>query len=1329
MAENFGTGVSYVYDNNAYSYDTIIFQKQYPPLDTELNAVQQLQNIINKRSLYHLPSGWLNFKPFYTSSSLTNEFYTQDPTGAIPEYALVNGYVIQVTNTATSEINTNKIVLSDPPITGSKVSAVFLEVWRALLAPNSNTNKPPADTVIDPLNSISVYNSNVAWTAGNNGIVLYTDTGGIRWTEQLINTKYDLNSIFFIDDRIGWVVGDGGTLARTSNAGSTWIMIQSGVTDNLNAIHAISSIVGWAVGDSGVILKTANGITWVPQTSSITANLRSVYFLDANSGWAVGDSGTIIKTGDGGVTWTAQASGVTANLNSVFFYNAVWGIAVGDSGTIVRTCNGGSTWTTTGSFTTDLKKVLLIPDLDEYVNGEEVSSQFNGTNKNFTTVFSISKGDGYGVATIVPGDVQVTVKRPGDVDATYVAVDSVDGINGGVVLNLAPAAGSIVKVYYYHPLDSSVFKGYTWVVGEVSGGYGVVYRSTDWTTWTAELPGSGYDVLSVGFANKSSGWVVGDKLKIYHTNNGTDATVTWTEQLTNVLSRQVERIYKEGNTGAISGFLTDDMVHPDTNIETTKRVQVQYRIRVIDNVDPYNYPESGLGSDLIVSLGPNTTGAYNYTNMGTETGDYGLWRARCINTVDGYSWAVPMFFVTRRNSSSYDPSENANGSSTGTGVNLRLDGLTATQIVSNDILDVRRKVIIPSTTELLDKNFDALMKNQMKNRLHRSSVGGDHYGTELMQVDRLAGTSDDGGTVITGTLANALSGDIKSSAAVITLPDTDAPATARLLQSSKAMIAPSGIFHSNPNHFSATYNSGSSWNGKSIPGYWSGLGTSTVTFTYSAQANSQTEDVALINYQFTADYVSISTGSLTYVPSSPLMVKNVLTGNDPYYYHGVEEASAGKVIESWSSELTGYNNYAIVYPYDAVASVKRASPVELHFYKQITTTDLGGLDTSYTLTVDTTPFLYEVLTVSKINNVTSGFSYKIVNEDVTGSTLTVTSATGYQFVKDIVIEIIASVTFTSGVARNGGSVNFISGSKAIKDFCKSEALTTTLLSPSTKVAMTASWGNIAGMSSVETPSSLQQYVCWVDGVMTSVTTSTINSTLTTVSLTFTSPLITGTVVTVQVLTLMNDFDFNDADVGGLLIGYNYMPYQSESYLPSTLTVEPVVVSESMYVSSLGDGGSLTDRAPYDNPLLHLPINDANFFESQIYNIEPMRFSGFSIDSGFAKMPAFIPGSLGSSFVLSSATKDDLDRYFYSVCGTEFKFITDNLRVGEPRKIFIPILVRVKESSDGRLLKGEYLLMVVSRTAHTETDNYTGYETDGVSVMAMYRLPNKPISRV
>jgi hypothetical protein len=247
--------------------------------------------------------------------------------------------------------------------------------------------------------------------------------------------------------------------------------------------------------------------------------------------------------------------------------------------------------------------------------------------------------------------------------------------------------------------------------------------------------------------------------------------------------------------------------------------------------------------------------------------------------------------------------------------------------------------------------------------------------------------------------------------------------------------------------------------------------------------------------------------------------------------------------------------------------------------------------------------------------------------------------------------------------------------------------------------------------------------------MTEITVNAVNSTFTYVELTFSSPLITGTTVKVQVTTLMTDFDFNDAATGGLLIGYNYLPYQSVVYLPETLTVEPVIVSESMYVSSLGDGGSLKDKAPYDNPLLHLPINDANFVENQIYNIEPMRFSGFSIDSGFAKMPAFIPGSLGSSFVLSSILKDYRDRYFYSVCGTEFKFVTDNLKIGEPRKIFIPILVRVKESSDDTLLKGEYLMMIVSRTAYLETDNYTGYEADGVSVMAVYRLPNKPIARV
>src|SRR5512137_2744254 len=109
MAENFGTGVSFVDDPQNYNYDTVVFQKGKPILDTEVNLVQQIQNDLARRRLASFPSGWLSFKPFYTSSLLKNQFYTQNPSTAVPEYALVNGTVLHITNTHTSTTNANLI--------------------------------------------------------------------------------------------------------------------------------------------------------------------------------------------------------------------------------------------------------------------------------------------------------------------------------------------------------------------------------------------------------------------------------------------------------------------------------------------------------------------------------------------------------------------------------------------------------------------------------------------------------------------------------------------------------------------------------------------------------------------------------------------------------------------------------------------------------------------------------------------------------------------------------------------------------------------------------------------------------------------------------------------------------------------------------------------------------------------------------------------------------------------------------------------------------------------------------------------------------------------
>ena len=146
MSDNLGNGVSFVDDNQVYDYESVVFQQGKPPLDTELNVMQQLQSITSARQTYGLPSGWIALKKPYTDTALTNSFYTQNPIGSLPEYALVNGRVLKIVSSQAT--NANLITLNAAPTSGSAINGVFLEVWRDLLGPTYG-NKPAPETRAD----------------------------------------------------------------------------------------------------------------------------------------------------------------------------------------------------------------------------------------------------------------------------------------------------------------------------------------------------------------------------------------------------------------------------------------------------------------------------------------------------------------------------------------------------------------------------------------------------------------------------------------------------------------------------------------------------------------------------------------------------------------------------------------------------------------------------------------------------------------------------------------------------------------------------------------------------------------------------------------------------------------------------------------------------------------------------------------------------------------------------------------------------------------------------------------------------------------------------
>ena len=128
-----------------------------------------------------------------------------------------------------------------------------------------------------------------------------------------------------------------------------------------------------------------------------------------------------------------------------------------------------------------------------------------------------------------------------------------------------------------------------------------------------------------------------------------------------------ESVWKYGNVEYGNTNLDDDLRDPALSQETTRRVQIQYRIRV-------HGQGSGLGSSVALDVYPDGLGdpniygqgtasapvsPYPFVNMVDELGDPSLWRAgdgntnNGLGTVDGYVYAIPIAAVFRRNSSPF----------------------------------------------------------------------------------------------------------------------------------------------------------------------------------------------------------------------------------------------------------------------------------------------------------------------------------------------------------------------------------------------------------------------------------------------------------------------------------------------------------------------------------------------------------------------------------------------------------------------------------------------------------------------------------------------------
>lgn len=224
------------------------------------------------------------------------------------------------------------------------------------------------------------------------------------------------------------------------------------------------------------------------------------------------------------------------------------------------------------------------------------------------------------------------------------------------------------------------------------------------------------------------------------------------------------RIWANGNvkvpsaSDAILNYV-DDMLDGVVGAETTKRVQIQYRLRVIQGVDVFAYPAGIDDPTVVANTVPASAGspdgtatAFPYANQSPN--DAGLWRAgdgvptNGLGTVDGYMYAIPLAAVFRRNTAAFAKNTNQNGGVAFGGASDRPDGLFHDVIDERDLADLRRGISLGGASEyqeILEKNFGGLLDNALKTEWGQFGVGGGQEGHTMLAADEIGVSNANGG--------------------------------------------------------------------------------------------------------------------------------------------------------------------------------------------------------------------------------------------------------------------------------------------------------------------------------------------------------------------------------------------------------------------------------------------------------------------------------------------------------------------------------------------------------------------------------------------------------
>lgn len=198
--------------------------------------------------------------------------------------------------------------------------------------PESTLRLNPCDVT---LNGVSFPTNTDGWVAGEFGIILRTQDGGVTWQrqrnvhnlpkytrpelpeEEAIRQRIPplyIEDLFLIDvdfrsAQEGYVTGESGTLLQTTDAGETWTNIPSGSFNTLLSVTAApdDNRSDFATGVLGTLASVTSDAWQLDENirQDVLTWIRTASFApDGQFGVACGGKVTVLVTTDSGKSWT-----------------------------------------------------------------------------------------------------------------------------------------------------------------------------------------------------------------------------------------------------------------------------------------------------------------------------------------------------------------------------------------------------------------------------------------------------------------------------------------------------------------------------------------------------------------------------------------------------------------------------------------------------------------------------------------------------------------------------------------------------------------------------------------------------------------------------------------------------------------------------------------------------------------------------------------------------------------------------------------------------------------------------------------------------------------